>query len=80
VVDQSLLIDGRPQAEIREGVTAEIFAEGSSMGPMTPEMKQRALKEQGDEAGPRLVGTCSAQLERTQAIGDPVPPARPHCA
>ncbi len=45
---ESLLIDGRSQGEIREGVTTEIFGEGSSMGPMTEEMKQRALKEQGD--------------------------------
>jgi N-acyl-D-aspartate/D-glutamate deacylase len=45
---ESLLIDGRSQGEIREGVTTEIFGEGSSMGPMTPEMKQRAIKEQGD--------------------------------
>jgi N-acyl-D-amino-acid deacylase len=45
---ESLLIDGRSQGEIREGVTTEIFGEGSSMGPMTPEMTQRAIKEQGD--------------------------------
>jgi N-acyl-D-amino-acid deacylase len=45
---ESLLIDGRSEGEIREGVTTEIFGEGSSMGPMTPEMKQRAIKEQGD--------------------------------
>src|SRR5205809_917664 len=45
---ESLLIDGRSQGEIREGVTTEIFGEGSSMGPLTPEMKQRALKQQGD--------------------------------
>jgi N-acyl-D-amino-acid deacylase len=45
---ESLLIDGRSQGEIREGVTTEIFGEGSSMGPMTEEMKRRALKEQGD--------------------------------
>jgi N-acyl-D-amino-acid deacylase len=44
----SLLIDGRSQGEIREGVTTEIFGEGSSMGPMTEEMKRRVLKEQGD--------------------------------
>jgi N-acyl-D-amino-acid deacylase len=45
---ESLLIDGRSQGEIREGVTTEIFGEGSSMGPMTEEMKKRALKQQGD--------------------------------
>ncbi len=45
---ESLLIDGRSQGEIRQGVTTEIFGEGSSMGPLTPEMKRRAIKEQGD--------------------------------
>ncbi len=45
---ESLLVDGRSQGEIRQGVTAEIFGEGSSMGPLTPAMKQRIVKEQGD--------------------------------
>jgi N-acyl-D-amino-acid deacylase len=45
---ESLLIDGRSQGEIRQGVTTEIFGEGSSMGPLTEEMKRRVLKEQGD--------------------------------
>jgi N-acyl-D-amino-acid deacylase len=44
----SLIIDGRSQSEIRQGVTTEIFGEGSSMGPLNAEMKQRALAEQGD--------------------------------
>ena len=44
----SLLIDGRSQGELREGVTTQIFGEGSSMGPMTPEMKTRAVEQMGD--------------------------------
>jgi N-acyl-D-amino-acid deacylase len=36
----SLIADGRSQGEIRQGVTTEIFGEGSSMGPLTPEMKK----------------------------------------
>ena len=44
----SLLIDGRSQGELREGVTTQIFGEGSSMGPMTPEMKARAVEQMGD--------------------------------
>jgi N-acyl-D-amino-acid deacylase len=45
---ESLLIDGRSQGEIREGVTTQIFGEGSSMGPLTPEMKRRAVEQMGD--------------------------------
>lgn len=44
----SLIIDGRSQSDIRQGVTTEIFGEGSSMGPLNAEMKQRALAQQGD--------------------------------
>src|SRR6185436_18872785 len=44
----SLLVDGRSQGEIRQGVTTEIFGEGDSMGPLTAEMKQRRLENQGD--------------------------------
>ncbi len=44
----SLLVDGRSQGELREGVTTQIFGEGSSMGPLTPEMKKRAVEQMGD--------------------------------
>jgi N-acyl-D-amino-acid deacylase len=36
----SLIADGRSQGDIRQGVTTEIFGEGSSMGPLTPELKK----------------------------------------
>jgi N-acyl-D-amino-acid deacylase len=45
---ESLLIDGRSQGELREGVTTQIFGEGSSMGPLTPAMKARAIEQMGD--------------------------------
>ncbi len=45
---ESLLIDGRSQGEIRQGVTTEIMGEGDSMGPLSPAMKERRLKMQGD--------------------------------
>jgi N-acyl-D-amino-acid deacylase len=44
----SLIVDGRSQGEIRQGVTMEIFGEGSSMGPLNAEMKQSALAAQGN--------------------------------
>ncbi|MEO8076905.1 MAG: D-aminoacylase [Acidobacteriota bacterium] len=48
VATDSLIADGRSQGEIRQGVTTQIFGEGSSMGPLTPVMKKRALEEMGD--------------------------------
>ena len=45
---ESLLIDGRSQGEIRQGVTTQIFGEGDSMGPLTEEMRARRIQAQGD--------------------------------
>jgi N-acyl-D-amino-acid deacylase len=45
---ESLLVDGRSQGDIRQGVTTEIFGEGSSMGPLNDEMKKRAYEEMGN--------------------------------
>jgi N-acyl-D-aspartate/D-glutamate deacylase len=45
---ESLLIDGRSQGEIRQGVTTQIFGEGSSMGPLTDAMKKRMVDQMGD--------------------------------
>lgn len=45
---ESLLVDGRSQSEIRQGVTTEIMGEGWSMGPVNDRMKARILQEQGD--------------------------------
>lgn len=46
--DEPLLVDGRSQSEIRQGVTLEVFGEGSSMGPLTPKMKDDMVAAQGD--------------------------------
>lgn len=46
--DESLIQDGRSQSDIRQGVTLEIFGEGSSMGPMNAAMKDGLQKSQGD--------------------------------
>ena len=45
---ESLLVDGRSQGEIRQGVTTQIFGEGSSMGPLNDAMKKRAIEQMGD--------------------------------
>ncbi|MCE5335890.1 MAG: D-aminoacylase [Desulfobacteraceae bacterium] len=44
----SLLVDGRSQSEIRQGVTTEVMGEGKSMGPLNELMKMRLPSEQGD--------------------------------
>jgi N-acyl-D-amino-acid deacylase len=46
--DDSLRVDGRSMSDIKQGVTTEIFGEGDSMGPLTPEMRTRRLAAQGD--------------------------------
>ena len=45
---ESLLVDGRSQGEVREGITLEIFGEGNSMGPLTDAMKKRVVEQMGD--------------------------------
>jgi N-acyl-D-amino-acid deacylase len=45
---ESLIVDGRSQSEIRQGVTTEIFGEGESMGPVNDRVRQYMLKQQGD--------------------------------
>ncbi len=45
---ESLIVDGKSQSDIRQGVTLEIFGEGSSMGPMTAGMKADAIAHMGD--------------------------------
>jgi len=45
---ESLIEDGRSQSGIRQGVTLEVFGEGSSMGPLNESMKEEMLRQQGD--------------------------------
>jgi N-acyl-D-amino-acid deacylase len=44
----SLIVDGKSQGDIRQGVTTEIFGEGESMGPWSEEMKKRREEGMGD--------------------------------
>ncbi|MGZ8796830.1 MAG: N-acyl-D-amino-acid deacylase family protein [Thermoanaerobaculia bacterium] len=46
--NESLIIDGRSQADIRQGVTLEVFGEGWSMGPLSEPMKREAREQQTD--------------------------------
>jgi N-acyl-D-amino-acid deacylase len=45
---ESLLVDGRSQSDIRQGVTLEIMGEGESPGPLNAGMKRDLAKQQGD--------------------------------
>lgn len=45
---ESLLVDGASQSNIRQGVTLEVFGEGSSMGPLTPDMRTLMLDRQAE--------------------------------
>lgn len=45
---ESLLVDGKGESDIRQGVTTEVFGEGRSMGPLNAEMAQQVKDRQGD--------------------------------
>jgi len=45
---ETLIEDGRSQSDIRQGVTLEVFGEGSSYGPLNDKMKKQYKDEQGD--------------------------------
>ncbi len=45
---ETLLIDGRSQSDICQGITLEVFGEGKSMGPLNGAMKQEMRERQGD--------------------------------
>jgi N-acyl-D-amino-acid deacylase len=44
----SLIADGRAQSDVHQGVTLEVFGEGSSMGPLTDAMRRDQIERQAD--------------------------------
>ena len=65
--DEPLLVDGRSQSDIRQGVTLEVFGEGWSMGPLNERMKAEQLAGQGDLKFPidwTTLGEYLSGLER----------------
>jgi N-acyl-D-amino-acid deacylase len=44
----SLIADGRAESDVHQGVTLEVFGEGSSMGPLTDEMRRDQIERQAD--------------------------------
>tara|TARA_R110002073_G_scaffold57778_4_gene146770 strand:- start:193928 stop:195613 length:1686 start_codon:yes stop_codon:yes gene_type:complete len=45
---ESLIEDGKSQSDIRQGVTLEVFGEGTSMGPLTETSKKDLIAGQSD--------------------------------
>ena len=67
--NESLLIDGRGQGELRQGVTLEVMGEGESMGPLTPQMKKDLVAQQGDLKYPVEWTTLGEYLELLERKG-----------
>ena len=67
--NESLLIDGRGQGELRQGVTLEVMGEGESMGPLTPAMKDDLVAQQGDLKYPVEWTTLGEYLETLERKG-----------
>jgi len=65
----TLIEDGRSQSDIRQGVTLEVFGEGSSMGPMNDSMKAYAVRHQGDIHFPIEWTTLGEYLDYLAAKG-----------
>ncbi len=66
---ESLLVDGRAQSDVRQGVTLEVFGEGTSMGPLDAAMKATMLEEQGDVRFPIEWTTLGEYLEHLERKG-----------
>ena len=60
---ESLIADGRGMSDTYQGVTLEVFGEGDSMGPLTPHMKELAVKRQGDIKYPIRWTTLAQYLD-----------------
>jgi N-acyl-D-amino-acid deacylase len=45
---ETLLVDGRALSDLKQGVTLEVFGEGTSMGPVNADMKRLSVQRMGD--------------------------------
>lgn len=66
---ESLLVDGRSQSDIRQGVTLEVFGEGRSMGPLTEAMQRQMIKTQGSLQYEVLWRSLGEYLEHLEQKG-----------
>lgn len=64
---ESLIVDGRGQSDLRQGVTLQVMGEGESMGPLSPALKDYVRKQQSDIQYPitwTTLGEYLAMLEK----------------
>jgi N-acyl-D-amino-acid deacylase len=66
---ESLLVDGRGQGELRQGVTLQVMGEGFSMGPLTPAMKKDLVEGQVDLKYPVEWTTLGEYLQLLERKG-----------
>jgi N-acyl-D-amino-acid deacylase len=66
---ESLLIDGRAQSDLLQGVTLQVTGEGDSMGPLTDEMAHRNEARQGDIKYPISWRTLGEYLDTVEKRG-----------
>ena len=61
--NEALLLDGRSQSDLRQGVTLEVFGEGESMGPLSDSMKAEYLAGMGEVKFPITWITLAQYLD-----------------
>ena len=66
---ETLFADGKSQGDLRQGVTLEVFGEGESMGPLTPEMRKYFEGMPGDIRYPMPWSTLAGGLQTLAARG-----------
>lgn len=66
---ETLIADGRGLSDLHQGFTLEVFGEGESMGPLTPEMKERYEQRQNDIKYPITWTTLGDYLEFLEKRG-----------
>lgn len=66
---QSLIVDGKSQGDIRQGVTLEVFGEGQSMGPANEEMKKGMRSQMHDYSFDITWTTLGEYLEHLEKKG-----------
>ena len=65
----TLLVDGRSQSDIRQGVTLEVMGEGRSMGPLNAEMKSEMIEGQQELQYEVPWNTLGEYLEHLESKG-----------
>jgi N-acyl-D-amino-acid deacylase len=65
----TLFADGRSESDLRQGVTLEVFGEGESMGPLTPDMRKYFEGMPGDIRYPKPWSTLAGGLQTLAARG-----------